>query len=344
MQRVLVVGDGVGVPRLLRHLDAGLVCGIMAAEIRPQYVDGLAELAAARGVPLLIQPRPSSPGFPDFVRRVAEAGPDLIICDSYSMLLPPEVLAITRAGAVNVHGGLVPEYRGSNPIQWAIIQGESEAGVTMHYMDGGFDTGDVIACRRVPLMFTDTWKEVSDRVAGATESLIAEQLPLILQGRASRYPQQATTSRHNPRRKPEDGRIDWSRSVRDVYNLIRALVSPIPGAFYVADGKTYVLDRYLTIAEVAALKQRLVPARLERGGCRIRVVHAVSNDPITIDVLDPDGHAAGRAKLTEIDYAGGQGRATIDLAGGACDAAAALEAVRDFARSELMIEIERPPR
>jgi methionyl-tRNA formyltransferase len=338
VQRVLVVGDNIGIPRLLRHLDAALVCGIVAAEIRPQYLDELAQLAVTRALSLVIQPRRTSPRFEDFVQYVAGIAPDLIVCDSYSMLLPPAILTIPRAGAVNVHSGLLPEYRGSNPIQWAIINGESEAGVTIHYMDGGFDTGDIIARRRVEVRFTDTWLDVRDRIAEATESLMAEQMPLILDGQASRHPQDSSKARQNPRRRPEDGRIDWHLPVRDIYNLIRALVNPLPGAHYDAGGQTHVVDRYLTIAEVAALKHALIQdKRPERQRCEIRVVQAVSNDPIDFAVVDENGRDLGRAELTAIDYANGRAVASIDLVADTCDRSAVVDAVTQYATSELAL-------
>ena len=315
----------------------------MAAETRPQYLDELAMLAASRDVPMLIQPRAVSPSFLEFIRRVEELAPDLIVCDSYSMLLPEEILRIPDAGAINVHGGILPEYRGSNPIQWAIIEGESQAGVTMHYMDKGFDTGDIIACRRVPLFFTDTWLDVRDRIGNATEELMSEQLPLLLKGRASRFPQEKARARHHRRRKAEDGRIDWSHPVRDIYNLIRALVSPMPGAHYVASGKVHVLDSYLTVAEVAALKQQLVPPRpLKRDTCQIRVVNAKSNDPVAFAVVDVAERPAGSAQLTQIDYENGLAKAQIDLDSDVCDRAATRDAVAQFARSELRVSASWP--
>lgn len=334
MDRILVIGDNVGVPRLLRHLDPESVRGIVGAEIRPQYLDELRARSEALQVPLLVQPRSGSAAAPGFARQVAELAPELILCDSYSMLLPEPVLAVPTRGAVNVHGGLLPDYRGSNPIQWAIIDGRSEAGVTMHYMDSGFDTGDVISERRVSLLFTDTWLDVSRRVAEATETMLAEEVPRILRGNVSRTKQPPGVPLHRRRRTPEDGRFDWDRPVREIYNLVRALVRPLPGAFYLAHRERHVLDAYLSIAEVCVLKQRFSPNDLV-DGCRLNAIEAASNDPLRFNIVDVTGHGSGSVDLHSIDYAAGRARVNVSLTGDGCDSGAVLDAVKRFARTEL---------
>src|SRR6476659_2390626 len=135
MERVLLFGDGVGVPLFFESVSGELVRGIVAAEIRPQYHDELSRLAGAHQIPFLVQPRKQSASYDQFVRDVRALAPDLIVVNSYSMLLHPEILEIPRLGCVNLHPALLPKYRGSNPLQWVIINDESETGVTMHYMN-----------------------------------------------------------------------------------------------------------------------------------------------------------------------------------------------------------------
>jgi methionyl-tRNA formyltransferase len=303
VHRVLLVGDTVGVPRVLRHLDNGLLCGIVGAEIRPQYHAELAEMAADRRVEFLVQPRVKTPGYSRFVSSIRELAPDLILCDSYSMLLRPEVLGIPVAGAINVHAGLLPRYRGSNPVQWTIIDDEDKAGVSIHYMDEGFDSGDMIARREVPVLFTDTWRDVMGRIDDATDDLEEEFLPAILTGRAAATPQDPRQARHHRRRTPADGRIEWSQPVRDIYNLVRALVRPLPGAFYVRDDKTVLIDDYMTIAEVAALKQQMIGGKWQTPGAgSLRVNRQTADGRILLDVFDIGGNQAGEAELQQIDY------------------------------------------
>lgn len=251
---VLAFGDDYGIPQLIRHLPPGVLVGIVAAAIRPQQHAELARLAAAQGVPFLIQPRHTSPAYAAFVEQVGDLAPELILVNSYSMLIRPDVLRISRLGTVNIHGALLPEYRGANPMQWALLNGATETGVTMHHMTAECDAGDIIAQRRVPILFTDTWRDVLARIAEATEPLLSEELPRLLSGACPRQPQDESTARRYPRRRPEDGRIDWRWSVLHIYNLIRALVRPHPGAFYGDGPNRIVLDEYLTIPQVVALK------------------------------------------------------------------------------------------
>ena len=252
--RVVGFGDDYGLPQLQRHLPPGALVALVGAELRPQYFAPLRELADSLGIPFLVQPPRTSPNYPQFPATLAALEPDLIMVNSYSMKLHPDVLAIPRRGGVNVHGALLPEYRGSNPIQWALLNNELETGVTMHYMDANFDTGDIIAQRRVPIFIADTWQDIQARLLTATEDLLAEELPRLLSGTNSRVPQDESRARYYCRRHPEDGRIDWQMSVLQIYNLVRALVKPHPGAFYLEGPQWVVLDEYLALPQIARLK------------------------------------------------------------------------------------------
>lgn len=270
MPRVLVFGDEYGLPRLLPHLPAGSLIGIVASALRPDCLEGLRVLAGREQVPFAIQPGSGSLAYLDFLRQIRSLDPDFIIVHSYSRRLPSDLLACARQGAVNVHSALLPRYRGPNPVQWAIIAGERETGVTLHHLSQEFDGGDIVAQRALPIAFEDTWRDVYSRLEVATEHLLAETLPALLAGRSTRTPQDSRHACSFPRRRPEDGRIDWRSSVVEIYNLIRALVSPLPGAFYETDGGTVVIDSYLRIPEVLGLKfGKAGSARLESGGTRL---------------------------------------------------------------------------
>ncbi len=256
MSRIIVFGDELGVPQLLRHLPAGSVVAVVAAEIRPGCHNVVRAAAGAAGVPLLIQPRRLSPLFGRFSDAVKDVAPEFLIVHSYSMLLPPELLGAASKSAVNIHGGLLPQYRGCNPIQWAILNNETEAGVTMHFMTGDFDAGDIIARKKVPILFEDTWLDVQRRILAATEELLAEEIPKLLAGTSVRTPQDEAAAKYYRRRTPEDGLIDWSRDALHVYNLIRALTTPHPGAFYLdKNGKKVILNSYLPLEEVVRMKE-----------------------------------------------------------------------------------------
>lgn len=251
-RRLVLFGDTVGLPQLLRMLDPSSVVGLVGASIRPAQHQPLADLSSQKGLPLLLQPRPDEPAYCEFKNRLRDLAPDLFIINSYSMILRPDVLAVPRFGAVNVHGALLPQYRGANPTEWALINGERETGVTIHAVDDGIDTGPIIAQRKVPIHFDDTWVDVRRRLGAATERLLAETLPAILAGGARLQVQGVEDGRHHRRRTADDGCFDWALPAIEIYNLIRALVDPHPGAS--VQGET--IKRWLPLAEILWRKHR----------------------------------------------------------------------------------------
>ena len=175
--RLILVGDTPGVSQLLRHIPEECVVGFMAASIRPQYLVDLNNLAKSKGIPLLIQPTWKSSNYESFRLQVEALNADLIWVNSYSMIIRDDVLSTTRLGALNIHGALLPRYRGCNPTQWSIIQQEYETGVTLHEMDSGLDTGPIIDQRKVPIFIEDTWLDGRSRLQMATDSLLRANVP-----------------------------------------------------------------------------------------------------------------------------------------------------------------------
>jgi len=254
-ERVVLFGDPEGIRQSLSAFPRDVVVAVVGAIIRPMQHPVLRTVAAEYAIPFWIQPRRSSEAeLAEFRERVAELRPDLIFVNSYSMLVPQQVLGAARLGGVNVHGGLLPEYRGSNPIQWAILRGESVGGVTMHRMTEQFDSGAIVARRCVPIHFDDTWLEVRDRIREATDAMLRDEVPRLLSGDLRGVPQDERRACHYRRRIPADGEIDWDQSVRFLHDLVRALVAPHPGAFFKKAGERIILDRYHTLAELSALK------------------------------------------------------------------------------------------
>lgn len=253
--RVLLFGDTHGLPQLLKAVPLELVVGLCCAGLRPQYHSELRGLAKNTSLPLLVQPTASSPQYQLFVEDVKRLRPELILVNSYSMLLREDILSIPKYEAINIHGALLPQYRGCNPIQWALLNNEVETGVTMHYMSKEFDTGDIIAQRKVPISFSDTWREVQTKISDATEGMLKEEMPKLLSLTNDRSRQDQSKARYFNRRHPDDGLIDWSKhGVRYIYNLVRALVTPHPGAFYFRDLEKVILGNYLTLQDIVTLK------------------------------------------------------------------------------------------
>jgi methionyl-tRNA formyltransferase len=359
-RQVLVFGDTPGVRQALRVIPPAMVCGLVAAEIRPQYHRELELLAADRGIPLLIQPRVTATSYLDFVKGVRRLAPDLMLVNSYSMLVREDVLSIPARGAINVHMALLPEYRGCNPIQWALLNDEPETGVTMHYMSPEFDTGDIIAQRRIPMFFTDTWRSILARLRDATEGLLIDELPKVFAGMNARRPQDEARARYYKRRHPEDGEIVWDCSVRHIYNLIRALVKPNPGAFYHRQDGRVVLDQPLPVSAVAALKYGSGGERqLSAEGVTLVPVAPTSressmdydlgrgNESVRFVIRFAD-KGVGACGLSAIDYSTGTTRLWVEPGGGIGDpercAAAVVPllvfAVRELGLRRIRCEIE----
>lgn len=335
---LVLFGDTIGLPRLLKLLDRSLVRALVRAEVRPEQEPDLARLAAERELPLLVQPRRTSGAFPEFARAIRELAPDLILVDSYSMLLPPEILELPPMGGVNVHGALLPRHRGANPIQWAILNDERSAGVTIHRMTEEIDAGAILAQREVRIEFGDTWREVQARISEATEALLAEQLPVLLAGAGSATAQTPAEAHTNPRRTREDGRIEWSRSVLEIYNLVRALVSPLPGAFYEIGGREVVLDEFLTISQVAALKYGGPGgAALSAEGLALAPVPDANRN----DLIEFAAGRGGESRVVgslRVDWDGPRSAET-SLAVGGDRAEVAARLIQRFAVSELELDV-----
>lgn len=162
--------------------------------------------------------------------QIAELSPDLIVVVAYGKLLPKEVLALPRLGCINVHGSLLPKYRGAAPIQWAVLNGEKKTGVTTMYMAEGMDTGDIILTAETEIGETETSGELFDRLKDLGADLLLETLCRLEAGTAPRIPQNDTDATLAPMLKKEMAEIDWAKSAGEIVNLVRGM-NPWPCAF-----------------------------------------------------------------------------------------------------------------
>lgn len=169
--------------------------------------------------------------------RVAALKPDIIYSVYYRHLLPDALLKSVRIGAFNLHGSLLPKYRGRAPVNWVIVNGESEAGLTLHHMVARADAGDMVAQRACTIEDSDTALTLYRKLVPLGADIIRENHPLIVTGRAPRTKQDLEAGSYFGRRGPADGRIDWRWPARRVFNLIRAVTHPYPGAFCFAAGR-----------------------------------------------------------------------------------------------------------
>ncbi|HXI03782.1 MAG TPA: bifunctional UDP-4-amino-4-deoxy-L-arabinose formyltransferase/UDP-glucuronic acid oxidase ArnA [Candidatus Saccharimonadales bacterium] len=188
----------------------------------------VAELAASHGLSVHA---PDDINHPMWVERIRELRPDVLFSFYYRKLVREPILGIPPDGCLNLHGSLLPRYRGRAPINWAILRGEKETGVTLHYMTPRPDDGDIVGQRAFPIGGDDTALDVFNKAEAAAGELLDELLPLIASGKAPRTPQDPEKATYFGGRRPADGEIDWTADARDVRNLVRAVTKPYPGAF-----------------------------------------------------------------------------------------------------------------
>jgi methionyl-tRNA formyltransferase len=198
---------------------------------------------------------PDDPNEGAFVARLARIAPDFLFSFYYRQMLSPALLATARRGAFNMHGSLLPKYRGRVPVNWAVIHGERETGATLHEMVEKPDAGRIVAQEPVPIGDNDTAGEVFGRVTEAAGRVLERALPSLLAGTADLRPQALGDGSYFGGRKPEDGRIDWTRPAWEVHNLVRAVAPPYPGAFTAMQGRRARLLR-TRWAEPPALDRR----------------------------------------------------------------------------------------
>jgi methionyl-tRNA formyltransferase len=186
------------------------------------------EVAERHGIPLA---KVRNINDPEPVERIRALAPDLVLVIGWTQLVKAEILRIPRYGCIGFHASLLPQYRGRAPINWALINGESRTGNTMMLLEEGVDDGDILAQREIPIGFEDTCGTLYEKVALTEFEMLDEVLPLIRAGRMPRRKQDPSRVSVMPKRRPEDGLIDWSKPARRLYDWVRALTHPYPGAF-----------------------------------------------------------------------------------------------------------------
>jgi UDP-4-amino-4-deoxy-L-arabinose formyltransferase / UDP-glucuronic acid dehydrogenase (UDP-4-keto-hexauronic acid decarboxylating) len=216
------------------------------------WFGSVAELAARKGIPVFA---PEDVNHPLWIHRIRELKPDILFSFYYRKLIGRDLLALPPKGCLNLHGSMLPKYRGCAPANWAILNGETETGVTLHYMVERPDAGDIVCQQRVAIEATDTAMTLNRKLAEAAGPMLEQFLPLVRAGKAPRTPQDESATSYFGRRRPEDGRIDWQQSATDIANLVRAVARPYPGAL--AQFKTQ--DVIIWEAEAVADKSGAVP-------------------------------------------------------------------------------------
>lgn len=221
----VLLAHGVTVQRVYTHADD---------PNENIWFKSVAELARLHGIPVTVVTHANQPGL---LESVAAVQPDFLFSFYYRFMLAPEILALARRGAFNMHGSLLPKYRGRVPVNWAIIHGEHETGATLHEMVAKPDAGRLVDQQAIPILPNDTALDVFRKVTVAAETVLDHALPKLIAGAAQLVQQDLQAGSYFGGRKPEDGRIDWRWPAARVHNLVRAVAPPYPGAFCTVNGK-----------------------------------------------------------------------------------------------------------
>lgn len=209
--------------------EVSMVVTHQDSESEEIWFGSVEEVAKRNGIPVIT---PENANSTDVIEQVQQCNPEFIFSFYYRQMLAQELLDIPTRGAFNVHGSLLPKYRGRVPVNWAIIHGEKESGVSLHRMERKPDAGHLLAQAAVSILRNDTAYDVFQKLKCAAETLLMEVLPEMLAGRVIEMPLDLEKGSYFSGRKPEDGRINWKLPARSIHNLIRAVAPPFPGAFF----------------------------------------------------------------------------------------------------------------
>lgn len=178
---------------------------------------------------------------PEWIAKIAAVNPDVIFSFYYRRMICREILDLPRLGAFNLHGSYLPYYRGRCPVNWVIINGEKQSGVTLHYMVEKPDAGDIVGQKVVAIETSDTAKTLYEKLCVKAKELLDEVLPVIKKEQIPRKKQNLEEGSYYGGRRPEDGRIDWNKSADEIFNLIRGVTEPYPGAFAFLDNDEKII-------------------------------------------------------------------------------------------------------
>lgn len=232
----------VGVKCMSALVEAGFdIRLVISHEDNPAeniWFDSVVQFCKKNGIPYIT---PENAQSTELLEKIRLLAPDYIFSFYYRHMIPTAVLACAKIAALNMHGSLLPKYRGRVPVNWAIIHGETQTGATLHVMEEKPDAGDIVSQKSIPIGSDETAHEVFQNVANAAVEALKSVIPQLLEAEVPRRPNRIQEGSYFGGRKPQDGLIDWQLPAQQVYNLVRAVAPPYPGAFTDTAGRRWVI-------------------------------------------------------------------------------------------------------
>jgi methionyl-tRNA formyltransferase len=283
LRAVVFAYHDVGVNCLKALLNAGIQIDLVIThQDDPNenvWFGSVAKLCQGKNIPYIT---PNANELSDLSEKIKALAPDYIFSFYYRHMIPAQILACAKIAALNMHGSLLPKFRGRAPVNWAILHGETETGATLHVMEAKPDAGDIVGQFAVSIGPEETATDVFGKVSGAAVEVINRVLPELIQGKVPRKPNELQKGSYFGGRKPADGQIHWNQTASQVHNLVRAVAPPYPGAFTEHDGKTMIVAK-------TSLKGPF-PANLNLGATGIQVVDnrvfGICGDRQVVEVLE----------------------------------------------------------
>ena len=244
MHAVVFAYHDVGVNCLKALLAAGIKVDLVVThQDDPNeniWFGSVAKLCVDQNIPCIT---PNANELVDLAPRLQALAPDYIFSFYYRYMIPGQILACAKIAALNMHGSLLPKYRGRAPVNWAILHGETQTGASLHVMEAKPDAGDIVGQSAVNIGPDETATDIFGKVSQAAAAVIEQVLPSLIQGKVPRQPNELQKGSYFGGRKPADGQIHWNQKAIQVHNLVRAVAPPYPGAFTDHQGKAMIIAR-----------------------------------------------------------------------------------------------------
>ncbi len=283
MHAVVFAYHDVGVNCLQALINAGIQIDlVLTHQDDPNenvWFGSVAKLCENRQIPYLT---PTASELAGLIPRIQRLAPDYLFSFYYRHMIPAKLLACAKIAALNMHGSLLPKYRGRAPVNWAILHGETETGATLHVMEAKPDAGDIVGQSAIPIGPDETATDVFSKVSKAAVEVIYQVLPELMQGRVPKEPNELSKGSYFGGRKPEDGRIHWEQTAKQVHDLVRAVAPPYPGAFTENQGQKMIVARTSLLGPF--------PDNLDLGSLGIQVddnrVFGICGDHQVVQILE----------------------------------------------------------